>query len=133
MGILLLWLGLPVALLVEVCCLRASYNMVQAVKSICPVSCHFWVTAVCRNNILARKKKGFFIIEKSMRFFLYLILFAAFVFCSYLGPFEYCSSMEHFIAACCAVSHVSAKCLWVAKISVLTNKVGMLWMQVQWA
>ena len=47
-----------------------------------------------------------------MQFFalIYLfILFVAIAFCTYLGPFQYYSSVESFTEACCAVSHVSVK------------------------
>ena len=67
-GISLLCLGALGVLLVGVCRLRASCSVVQAKKSVCPVSCHFWVTAVCRNNIPAKKKRVFINFRKYVVF-----------------------------------------------------------------
>ena len=50
------WQGASRILLVEVCCLWVSYNVVQAVKSDCPVSYHLWATAVYVCDILDIKR-----------------------------------------------------------------------------
>ena len=108
---LLPWLRVPGALLVEVCQLRAFCSVVEAIRSVCPVVSRFCITAVCRNDILARI--FLFVIAESVQFILCLfswfILFVTIAFCTRLGSFEYCSYVENLTVTCCAISHISAK------------------------
>ena len=69
--------------MIEVNHWRASYSMVQAVKSVCPVYCCFWVIAVYKNNIPAREKKFFRNYRKCIVFSV-LIHLVYFVYCIYI-------------------------------------------------
>ena len=85
--------------------------MVQAVNSVCPVSCHFWAAAVCRNNIPSGKNI-FGNCRKCIVFFVLIFLvffFVVLAFYACLELFENCSNEEHYTAVCYTVSHISTK------------------------